>query len=89
MTTSVTPGRPCRVDTPLGSYTFRHLQKGLLTGYRRTSLTGGQEAFVAVPEKALLDLLYLEPDAETEEYLNELLRGSGSPTIRKAATSTT
>jgi hypothetical protein len=27
---------------------------------------------VATPEKALLDLLYLEPDADTEEYLNEL-----------------
>ncbi len=27
---------------------------------------------MATPEKALLDLLYLEPDADTEEYLDEL-----------------
>ena len=56
----------------MGSYWFRHLRKDLLTGYRRTLLAGGHEAFVATPEKALLDLLYLEPDADTEEYLNEL-----------------
>ena len=72
VTTSVTPGRPYRWSTPLGLYEFRHLRKDLLTGYRRTLLAGGQEAFVATPEKALLDLLYLEPDADTEEYLNEL-----------------
>jgi predicted transcriptional regulator of viral defense system len=72
VTTSVTPDRPYRWDTPLGSYLFRHLRKDLLTDYRRTLLGGEQEAFVATPEKALLDLLYLEPDADTEEYLNEL-----------------
>ncbi|HYU34942.1 MAG TPA: hypothetical protein VEW48_22555 [Thermoanaerobaculia bacterium] len=72
VTTSVTPGRPDQWDTPLGSYLFRHLRKDLVTGYRRTLLAGEQEALVATPEKALLDLLYLEPDADTEEYLNEL-----------------
>lgn len=72
VTTSVTLGRPYRWDTPLGSYEFRHLRNDLLTGSRRTLLAGGQEAFVATPEKALLDLLYLEPDADSEEYLNEL-----------------
>src|SRR6185436_7364893 len=72
VTTSVTPGRPYHRDTPLGSYWFRHLRKDLLTGYRRTELARGQETLVATPEKALLDLLYLEPDADTEDYLNEL-----------------
>lgn len=72
VTTSVTPDRPYRWNTPLGSYLFRHLRKDLLAGYRRMLLAEGQEAFVATPEKALLDLLYLEPDADTEEYLNEL-----------------
>lgn len=72
VTTSVTSSRPGRWETPLGSYEYRHLQKGLLTGYRRLALADGQQAFVASPEKALLDLLYLEPDADTEEYLSEL-----------------
>lgn len=72
VTTSITPGRPSQWDTPLGSHWFRHLRSGLLTGYRRTTLPRGQEAFVATPEKALLDLLYLEPEGDTEGYLNEL-----------------
>jgi len=72
VTTSVTTGRPGIWDTPLGRYQFRHIQPDLLTGYRRTLLAEGQEAFVAIPEKALLDLIYLEPGAETPEYLQEL-----------------
>ena len=72
MITSITPGRPYRWNTPLGSYEFRHLRKDLLTGDRHLLLPGGQKASVATPEKALLDLLYLEPDADSQEYLNEL-----------------
>lgn len=72
VTTSVTTGRPVRWQTPLGLYEFRHVQSGLLTGYRRLELGGGQEAFVATPEKALLDLIHLEPGADAPEYLAEL-----------------
>ncbi len=72
VTTSVTTGRPGRWDTPLGVYDFRHLQVDLFTGFVRTDLGGGQEAFLATPEKALLDLVYLEPDADSPEYLAEL-----------------
>jgi len=32
-TTSVGPGRPQRWDTPLGSYSYRHLQEGLMRGF--------------------------------------------------------
>jgi predicted transcriptional regulator of viral defense system len=72
VTTSVTIGRPGLWDTPMGRYQFRHIQPDLLTGYQRILLAEGQEAFVATPEKALLDLIYLTPDAETPEYLQEL-----------------
>jgi len=72
VTTSVTTGRPGTWDTPLGLFQFRHLQPDLLTGYRRMLLAKEQEALVATPEKALLDLIYLTPDAETPEYLQEL-----------------
>lgn len=72
VTTSVTVGRPARWDTPLGTYDFRHIQSELLTGYRRISLGEGQEAFLATPEKALLDLVYLESGADSPEYLSEL-----------------
>jgi hypothetical protein len=72
VTTSVASGRPGRWATPLGVYDFRHLRKDLLTGYRRILLAEGQEALVATPEKALLDLLYLEPGADSQGYLDEL-----------------
>jgi predicted transcriptional regulator of viral defense system len=72
VTTSVTTGRPGTWDTPLGQYLYRHIRPELLTGYRRTPLGEGQEAFLATPEKALLDLIYLTPDADTPEYLQEL-----------------
>jgi hypothetical protein len=72
VTTSVTTGRPGTWDTPLGRYDFRHIRRDLLTGYRRTELPDGQEAFLATPEKALLDLIYLTPEADSPEYLQEL-----------------
>ena len=98
---SVTTGRPGHWDTPLGTYLFRHIQPYFLTGFRRTLLMGGQEALVATPEKALLDLVYLEPDGDSPAYLTELrlqnmdgldpnelrrlAETSGKPKLRRAA----
>ncbi|MCL4511705.1 MAG: hypothetical protein M1470_11620 [Bacteroidetes bacterium] len=69
---SVTTSRPGRWETPLGAFEFRHIKKELLSGYQMSDLGGGQKAFVATPEKALLDLVYLQPAGDTESYLNEL-----------------
>ncbi|HRX02537.1 MAG: hypothetical protein KDI07_04465 [Anaerolineae bacterium] len=69
---SVANARPGRWDTPLGSYVFRHVQARLLHGYRLMPLGGRQQAFVASPEKALLDLIYLQPGADDPAYLREL-----------------
>ena len=71
ITVSVTAGRPERLVTPLGIFEFRHIQSKLLHGYQMTNL-GGQNALVATPEKALLDLVYLQPGGETAKYLTEL-----------------
>mgnify|MGYP003974732883 CR=1 FL=1 len=68
---SVTAGRPERVDTPLGIFEFRHIKPNLLFGYQTVDL-GGQNALVATPEKALLDLVYLQPGGESSKYLQEL-----------------
>jgi predicted transcriptional regulator of viral defense system len=101
VTTSVTVGRPGRWDTPLGTYEFRHLRDELFLGFHQTQLAGGQEALVATPEKALLDLVYLEPNGDSLEYLTELrlqnldgldpgevrrvAEASGKPKLRRAA----
>jgi len=72
VTTSVTTGRPARRDTPLGSYEFRHIQSAWWHGYYLLEVSGGQHAFVATPEKALLDWVYLQPEADRPEALGEL-----------------
>lgn len=70
--TSVTPARPARWETPLGIFEFRHLKTDLLRGYRLSEVSAGQQAFVATPEKALLDLIYLQPNGDSSAYLQEL-----------------
>ena len=98
---SVTTARPARWQTSCGAFEFRHIQAGWLAGYRRLELGGGQAAFVAAPEKALLDLIYLQPEADQPQFLDALrlqnlerldlnaLREwalrSGKPKLRRAA----
>ncbi|MEA3376532.1 MAG: hypothetical protein U9R72_10115 [Chloroflexota bacterium] len=72
VTTSATSARPGRWDTPLGTYTFRRIKTELFHDYRLVEVSTGQHAFVASPEKALLDLVYLEPGADSPDYLREL-----------------
>ena len=71
ITISVSAGRPERLETPLGIFEFRHLKPNLLFGYKMTDL-GGQNALVATPEKALLDLVYLQSGGESPKYIKEL-----------------
>lgn len=70
--TSITTLRPEQVDTGFGRFVFRHAQKKLFCGYEQIDLGSKQRAFVARPEKALLDLVYLTPDADNPDYLEEL-----------------
>jgi hypothetical protein len=72
MTTSVTIGRPLLQDTPLGEYQFRHIRLDWSQEYSKIDLGSGQAALLASPEKALLDLIYLEPHSDTAAYLQEL-----------------
>jgi len=69
---STTTQRPEKVDTPLGRFVFRHIKKDWFYGYKSIDLGQGQRAFVAVPEKALLDLVYLTLDSANREFLIEL-----------------
>lgn len=72
VTTSVTTARPGRWETPLGAYEFRHIKPELFFGYCQVEVSPGQRAFVATPEKALLDLAYLHPGGDSPAYLQEL-----------------
>ncbi|MCH8215255.1 MAG: type IV toxin-antitoxin system AbiEi family antitoxin domain-containing protein [Planctomycetes bacterium] len=70
--TSVTTQRPERLETPLGRFVFRHIKRDWFYGCEWVELGSGQSAFVATPEKALLDLVYLTPEADTPGFFAEL-----------------
>lgn len=72
VTTSVTTQRPYRWETEFGIFDFRHLTRQYFFGYQVYDLGDRQQAFVARPEKALLDLIYLEPGGEEFAFLAEL-----------------
>lgn len=70
--TSVTTQRPERVETLLGQFAFRHIKKSWFHSYQQIDFGSGQRAFIATPEKALLDLVYLTPGANNYDFLTEL-----------------
>ena len=72
VTTSITTGRPHHWQTPQGRFEFRHVKKAFWFGFALTRLGQGQSAFVATPEKALLDLIHLQPGGDSLAYLREL-----------------
>jgi hypothetical protein len=99
--TSVCGRRPGRWETALGVFEYHHVKAGWLHSYRLLELGPGQRAWVATPEKALLDLVHLQPGGDDPAYLAELrlqnlgrldlerlvaLAGqSGSPKLQRAA----
>jgi len=70
--TSVTTGRPETTSTSIGNYIFKHIKTAWFHSYKNIELSERQSVFVASPEKALLDLLYLTPGSDDLNYQNEL-----------------
>jgi predicted transcriptional regulator of viral defense system len=68
-TLSVTTQRPSHWRNTLGDFRFQHLAPHLFFGYQQVSFTPSQEAFIALPEKAILDLIHLTPDGDNPAYL--------------------
>lgn len=99
--TSVTTSRPGRRETPLGHFEYHHIKPEFFYGYGVIEVEEKQAAFVANPEKALIDLLYLRPSSDSSEYIQELrledlerldleelrrlAEGSGRPKLMRAA----
>jgi len=69
--TSVTPKRPERISTPLGIFDYRHIKRTLFWGYSSVTVDR-QTGYMALPEKALLDLLYIKKAPRSEGYLFEM-----------------
>ena len=71
-TQSVSVRRPVEWQTPLGDFSFQHIASHLFFGYQQVNLADRRQAFVASPEKALLDLVHLTPGGDAPAYLAEL-----------------
>jgi predicted transcriptional regulator of viral defense system len=61
-----------RTSTWDGGFQFQHLAPHLFFGYQLVDLPEGQQAFVATPEKAALDLAHLTSHSDSPTYLSEL-----------------
>ena len=70
--TSVTTARPRLLETEAGTYQFRHLHPKLFFGYQAGDPGDGSSAFLAFPEKALLDVIHLTPRSADPAFLREL-----------------
>ncbi|MBN1305717.1 MAG: hypothetical protein JXA13_14865 [Anaerolineales bacterium] len=69
VTFSMTTFRPGKWE---GGFHFHHISKHLFYGYQSVDLPQGQRAFIATPEKALLDLAHLTPQSDTLAFLHGL-----------------
>lgn len=69
--TSVTTKRPAKFSSPAGVFSYKHIKESLFWGYKAVTLRK-QTAFIASPEKTLLDLIYLAGIKITAEYLEGL-----------------
>ncbi len=69
--TSITTKKPCRFISELGIFDYKHIKRSFFWGYTANTVNK-QTAFIAVPEKALLDLCYLKNVRIDFNYLQEL-----------------
>ena len=72
VTTSVTTRRPGHWTNALGEFQCQHIKTNLFFGYASVTLDDRQQAFVATPEKALLDLVHLRAGGDSREFLEGL-----------------
>jgi predicted transcriptional regulator of viral defense system len=70
--TSVTTQRPAKFENQFGRFSYRHINPALFYGIDYRLLTGDEYAYVAAPEKALLDLIYLRPQGDSNAYIESL-----------------
>ncbi len=69
---SVTPLKTQRFQNPFGIFSYRSLKPALFFGYRSIQQDEKRSMLLAEPEKALLDLLYLNPFYDEPEDIEGL-----------------
>jgi predicted transcriptional regulator of viral defense system len=70
--TSVTTLKTISFLNAFGEYSYKSLKENLMFGYALKPLSDGKTLQLALPEKALLDLLYIYPFYNTEDEMENL-----------------
>ena len=70
--TSVTTLKTAKFDNAFGTFSYQNVKETLFFGYEPKTMLDGRAILFATPEKALLDLLYLNPFYKTEEDMEQL-----------------
>lgn len=66
--TSITTKKTVAFQTPLGRFVYQHVKKSCFFGFREMKDEAGLAYLLALPEKALVDFLYLNQHLFKEEY---------------------
>ena len=70
--TSVTTLKTAKFVNDFGTFHYHNVKTSLFFGYEIKTMQNGRGVLLATPEKALLDLLYLNPFYRTEQDMAEL-----------------
>ena len=70
--TSVTTQKTAKFTNDFGTYTYQNVKVDFFFGYEPKAMQNGRSVLFATPEKALIDLLYLNPYYKTEQDMEEL-----------------
>lgn len=70
--TSVTTLKTAKFENAFGTFSYQNVKESLFFGYEPKTMLNGRTILFATPEKALLDLLYLNPFYKTEEDMEQL-----------------
>ena len=70
--TSVTTLKTAKFENDFGTFHYQNVKAPLFFGYKIKTTQNGRGLLFATPEKALLDLLYLNPYYRTAQDMEEL-----------------
>jgi predicted transcriptional regulator of viral defense system len=70
--TNVTTQRPGKFKNKFGRFSYRHISASLFFGIEYRLLVDDEYAYVASPEKALLDLVHFRPQGDSAAYIESL-----------------
>jgi predicted transcriptional regulator of viral defense system len=70
--TSVTSRKTATFSNAIGEFSYKTVKPDLMFGYDVKPMVEGHSFFLAKPEKALIDLLYLYPFYNTKSEIEEL-----------------